>query len=71
MSLGVGSHGGITDLPFRLICRRLGWGMTVSEMIKGLLYNNVKTKEMLAMTAAPYRHPTFGSVPDEWRSAKL
>ena len=40
---------GITDLPFRLICRRLGCGYTVSEMIsaKGLLYNNTKTKEML------------------------
>lgn len=31
---------GITDLPFRVICRELGCGMTVSEMVsaKGLLY---------------------------------
>ena len=33
---------GITDLPFRVICRELGCGMTVSEMVsaKGLLYKN-------------------------------
>ena len=41
---------GITDLPFRVICRELGCGMTVSEMVsaKGLLYKNVKTFEMPA-----------------------
>ena len=40
---------GITDLPFRVICRELGCGMTVSEMVsaKGLLYKNVKTFDML------------------------
>ena len=40
---------GITDLPFRVICRELGCGMTVSEMVsaKGLLYKNVKTFDMI------------------------
>ena len=74
--LALAPMAGITDLPFRLICRRLGCGMTVSEMIsaKGLLYNNVKTKEMLAIDDG--EHPTaiqlFGSVPEELaRAAKI
>ena len=47
--LALAPMAGITDLPFRLICRRLGCGMTVSEMIsaKGLLYNNVKTVSLI------------------------
>lgn len=67
---------GITDLPFRLICRRLGCGLTVSEMVsaKGLLYNNVKTKEMLKIDDGerPTAIQLFGSVPDELaRAAKI
>ena len=40
--LALAPMAGITDLPFRVICRRLGCGMTVSEMVsaKGLLYKN-------------------------------
>ncbi|MBR2139885.1 MAG: tRNA dihydrouridine synthase DusB, partial [Phascolarctobacterium sp.] len=67
--LALAPMAGITDLPFRLICRRLGCGMTVSEMIsaKGLLYNNVKTKEMLAIDEGerPTAIQLFGSVPEE------
>ena len=50
---------GITDLPFRVICRRLGCGMTVSEMVsaKGLLYKNVKTTEMLRIDADERNKP--------------
>lgn len=64
---------GITDLPFRLICKRLGCGFTVSEMVsaKGLLYKNVKTTEMLQI--ADDERPTaiqlFGSVPEELAEA--
>ncbi|MCQ2358489.1 MAG: tRNA dihydrouridine synthase DusB [Phascolarctobacterium sp.] len=64
---------GITDLPFRLISRRMGAGMTVSEMVsaKGLLYKNVKTIDMLQID--PGERPTaiqlFGSVPDELAEA--
>ena len=64
---------GITDLPFRLISRRMGAGMTVSEMVsaKGLLYKNVKTTDMLQID--PGERPTaiqlFGSVPDELAEA--
>ena len=64
---------GITDLPFRVICRRLGCGMTVSEMVsaKGLLYKNVKTTEMLRIedSERPAAIQLFGSVPAELAEA--
>lgn len=64
---------GITDLPFRLICRRLGCAMTVSEMVsaKGLLYKNVKTTEMLRIDNGerPTAIQLFGSVPQELAQA--
>lgn len=64
---------GITDLPFRLICKRLGCGFTVSEMVsaKGLLYKNVKTTEMLKIDAdeRPTAIQLFGSVPEELAEA--
>lgn len=42
---------GVTDLPFRLLCREQGCGMAVTELIsaKAILYNNKNTKEMLAV----------------------
>ena len=64
---------GITDLPFRVICRRLGCGMTVSEMVsaKGLLYKNAKTTEMLRIDEGerPTAIQLFGSVPSELAAA--
>lgn len=64
---------GITDLPFRLISRRMGAGMTVSEMVsaKGLLYKNVKTTEMLKIDSGerPTAIQLFGSVPEELAEA--
>jgi tRNA-dihydrouridine synthase B len=64
---------GITDLPFRVICRRMGCGLTVSEMVsaKGLLYKNVKTTEMLRIDAEerPTAIQLFGSVPHELAAA--
>lgn len=71
--LALAPMAGITDLPFRLICRRLGCGMTVSEMVsaKGLLYKNVKTTEMLRIDAGerPTAIQLFGSVPAELAEA--
>ena len=64
---------GISDLPYRVICRRFGCGLTVSEMVsaKGLLYKNEKTFAMLQIDEA--EHPTaiqlFGSVPEELAEA--
>lgn len=64
---------GITDLPFRVICREFGCGMTVSEMVsaKGLLYKNVKTFDMLEIDKAerPTAIQLFGSVPAELSEA--
>ena len=40
---------GVTDLPFRLLCREQGAGMSVTEMVsaKAILYKNKNTKELL------------------------
>ena len=71
--LALAPMAGITDLPFRLICRRLGCDMTVSEMVsaKGLLYKNVKTTEMLRIDDGerPTAIQLFGSVPEELAEA--
>ncbi len=67
--LALAPMAGITDLPFRVICRGLGCGFTVSEMVssKGLLYNNSKTLEMLRIddSERPTAIQLFGSDPHE------
>lgn len=71
--LALAPMAGITDLPFRLIARRLGCGLTISEMVsaKGLLYKNVKTTEMLRIHDGerPTAIQLFGSVPEELAQA--
>ena len=67
---------GITDMPFRIICKELGCGLVVSEMVsaKGLLYKNVKTFDMLriAQEERPAAIQLFGSNPMELaRAAKI
>ena len=58
---------GITDLPFRLLCREQGCGVVFTEMIsaKGLYYRNTRTQNMLEIH--PDEHPIgvqiFGSEP--------
>lgn len=58
---------GVTDLPFRLICKEFGCGMLYTEMIsaKGLLYESKKTNELLSIDER--EHPIgvqlFGSDP--------
>ena len=39
---------GITDLPFRSICKKFGTGLTYTEMVssKALYYNDEKTKRV-------------------------
>lgn len=58
---------GITDKPFRTICRRFGAGLVYSEMIsaKGLYYKDKKTAELMDMSGeAPCAIQIFGSDPE-------
>ena len=59
---------GVTDLPFRLLCREQGVGMSVTEMVsaKAILYKNKNTKELLAVDPAegPVSVQLFGSDPE-------
>ena len=55
---------GVTDLPFRLLCREQGCGLMCTEMVsaKALLYNNRNTKPILAVRASGSRTAfRFGS----------
>lgn len=64
---------GITDVPFRIICREMGAGFTVSEMVsaKGIIYNNAKTFTLLAIDEQerPTAIQLFGSEPREMAKA--
>ena len=59
---------GVSDLPFRLLCREQGAGLVCMEMVsaKAILYKNRNTEELL--TIDPKEHPgslqLFGSDPD-------
>ena len=59
---------GVTDLPFRLICREYGCGMLYTEMInaKALCYDDEKTKGMLKIEEEehPIAVQIFGSEPE-------
>lgn len=59
---------GVSDLPFRLLCREQSAGLVCMEMVsaKAILYKNRNTEELL--TIDPKEHPVslqlFGSDPD-------
>lgn len=59
---------GVTDLPFRLLCKEQGAGLLCMEMVsaKAILYKNKNTEELL--TIDPRENPVslqlFGSDPD-------
>lgn len=59
---------GVTDLPFRKICRRYGAGLVYSEMVsaKGLYYNDKKTSELMRIDddERPCAIQIFGSDAD-------
>lgn len=59
---------GVTDLPFRLICKSFGADLVVSEMIsaKGIEYRDKKTNKLLETTKdeAPLIVQIFGSDAD-------
>ena len=66
--IALGPMAGVTDLPFRLLCKEMGCDLMTTEMIsaKGLMYNNHKT-EILLLTDE-VEHPIgvqlFGSDPE-------
>ena len=59
---------GVTDLPFRLLCREQGAGLLCMEMIsaKALIYKNRNTKLLLEIhpEEVPVSLQLFGSEPD-------
>lgn len=59
---------GYTDLPFRLLCKEFGAGLTVSEMISshGLIYQQNNTLRMLKSVGEerPVSFQLFGADPD-------
>lgn len=67
-SLALGPMAGVTDLPFRLLCKEQGCGVMYTEMVsaKAILYKNKKTKDLMAIDED--EHPIgvqlFGSEPD-------
>jgi nifR3 family TIM-barrel protein len=58
---------GVTDLPFRLLCKENGCGYLYTEMVsaKAILYNNKNTEALLTVTEGenPIAVQLFGSDP--------
>ena len=58
---------GVTDLPFRLLCKEMGSGLLYTEMVsaKAILYNNKNTEALLTVTPKenPISVQLFGSDP--------
>ena len=63
----LGPMAGVTDLPFRLLCKEQGAGLVCMEMIsaKGILYNNKNTESLLEIhpKETPASLQLFGSDP--------
>ena len=59
---------GVTDLPFRVICKKYGAGLVYSEMIsaKGLYYQDRKTADLMRFDSQelPAAIQVFGSDPE-------
>ncbi len=59
---------GVTDLPFRQLCKEQGCGLVCTEMVsaKAILYKNRNTKELLEVTPGerPVSVQLFGSDPE-------
>lgn len=59
---------GVTDLPFRLLCKEQGCGLLYTEMVsaKAILYKNKNTESLMEVTKEenPIAIQLFGSEPD-------
>ncbi|MBR4776800.1 MAG: tRNA dihydrouridine synthase DusB [Lachnospiraceae bacterium] len=66
--LSLGPMAGVTDMPFRILCKEQGADLIYTEMVsaKGIHYNNTNTKDMLLVDEAerPTALQLFGSEPD-------
>lgn len=66
--VALGPMAGVTDLPFRLLCREQGCGLIYTEMVsaKAILYNNKNTIDLLKSheSERPVALQLFGSEPD-------
>lgn len=66
--LSLGPMAGVTDMPFRLLCKEQGADLIYTEMVsaKGIHYNNTNTKDMLLVDdkERPVALQLFGSEPD-------
>jgi nifR3 family TIM-barrel protein len=67
-NLILGPMAGVTDLPFRLLCKEQGAGLLCMEMVsaKAILYKNKNTEALLTIEPAerPVSLQLFGSDPD-------
>lgn len=67
-NLILGPMAGVTDLPFRILCKELGCGLLYTEMVsaKALYYDNKNTHELLQTmeSESPIAVQMFGSDPD-------
>ena len=54
---------GVTDLPFRLLCKEQGAGLLCMEMVsaKALQYKNKNTKALLAISDTGYQYGMSGA----------
>ncbi|MBP3338233.1 MAG: tRNA dihydrouridine synthase DusB [Lachnospiraceae bacterium] len=67
-NIALGPMAGVTDLPFRLLCKEMDCGIMYTEMVsaKAVLYNNKNTGILLETDAKeqPIGVQLFGSDPD-------
>ena len=67
-NLIVGPMAGVTDLPFRLLCKEQGADLIYTEMVsaKGIMYNNKNTEVLLEVEEKerPVALQLFGADPD-------
>ena len=66
-NLILGPMAGVTDLPFRLLCKEQGAGLLCMEMVsaKAILYKNKNTESLLSIDERekPVSLQMFGSDP--------
>lgn len=67
-NLVLGPMAGVTDLPFRLLCKEQGADLIYTEMVsaKGIYYNNKNTESLITIEEAerPISLQLFGSDPE-------